>query len=443
MGIASTSGAVSGIDYTSLVNQLVGIKRQSIDQLNGEKNALEKTKSAYDTLGTLIQDLKSAADALKTADGFKVFTNSISDETIIGAAASSTASEGIYQIVVTNIAKSHKIAADGVALDTSTIAAGPGSFSFQVGTGAVQTVAVDATTTLTGLKDSINALNAGVTASVVNDGSPGTPYRLILTSDTTGSANAVTITQNDTSLNFATTLQAAQDASFTVDGLTFTRSSNSVTDVVPGVSFDLKSADPAKTVTLNVSRDKTAVKDKVLAVINKYNEVISNIKANNRYDTENKIGGAFFGDPVANSITNDLKRVFTSAVSGLPADMNRLLHIGVTSSTEGVLSLDETKFNDMLTENFDGVVDLFVTGPTTNGFGGLIYDISNNIGDYADGRIKGRQNGIDKNIRGIDDDIVRKEAALVDYETQLWAQYTALEMMLAGTQHQGSYLNSI
>ncbi|MBI5827499.1 MAG: flagellar filament capping protein FliD [Deltaproteobacteria bacterium] len=443
MAISATSGLVSNIDYQSLITQLLSIKRQSIQQLSREKSTLESANSAYSTLNSKVLDLKTAADALRTSAGFSVFTATSSDTLLLSATASSSASSGTFNIVVSALAKAHKIAANGVASDTSTVAAGAGSFKFKVGSGTEQSVSVDATTTLTGLKDSVNALKAGVTASIVNDGSSPNPYRLILTSDSTGTSNAVSITQNDTSLNFATTLQAAQDASFSVDGLSMTRSSNTVSDAITGVSINLISADPLKTTTLTVARDTSAIKSKISDFVSKYNSVVSQIKSNNRYDTTTKTSGAFFGDPVARSIWDDLRRTMTGAVSGLPDTMNRLIHAGISSDTDGVMSVDDSKLSSALSTNFNDVVNLFIEGTTTSGFGKLVYDMANNISDYADGRIKSKQNGLTKNISSIQMDITNKETGLAEYETQLRVQFTALESLLTSLKAQNNYLSSL
>ncbi|MBI5468105.1 MAG: flagellar filament capping protein FliD [Deltaproteobacteria bacterium] len=443
MPISATSGLVSNIDYQGLITQLVGIQKMSLTQLTTEKTTFEKARTAYGTLSTRVQELQTAADGLRTDAGFKVFTASISDSTILGATTSSTATTGSYNIVVTNTAKAHKILSTGVAAATTTVAAGAGSFSFQAGAGAVQTVSVDAATTITSLKDSINALNAGVTASVVNDGSATNPYKLIIASNTTGAANGVTITANNTTLTFPTTMQAATDASFSVDGLTYTRSTNSVSDVITGVTLDLKAEDPAKTVTLTVNRDTASVQKKLTALVEKYNAVIGYVRANNRYDSNIKLGGPFFGDSVARSIQDDLRRVMSSAVSGLPGTMNRLLHAGITSDRDGVFSVDATKLTSALASNFDDVVNMFTdttATKTTKGFGGLIYDMANNITNAVDGRITNRQSGLTKNITNIERDIKNKEAQLEAYEERIRGQFTALETMLASLKQQSSYL---
>lgn len=442
MSISATSGVVSNIDYQSLITQLVGIRRQSITQLQTDKKGLEITNNAYSNLSSKIKDLVSAADTLRTSTAFGSFKTTVSDSNAISATAGKGASYGSHSIVVSTLAKSHKMAADGVATAASTIAAGAGSFSFQVGAGAVQTVAVDATTTITSLKDSINALNAGVSASVVNDGSGPNPYRLILTGSATGTSNSINITQNDTTLAFSTTLQAAQDATFTVDGMAFTRQTNSASDIISGVTVDLLAADPARTLTVTVSRDTDSINDSVKKLVDAYNGVASYIKMNNRYDSDTKKAYPFFGDSVARSISDDLRRVFSSSVSGLPDTMNRLLHVGVSTDREGVMSLDSAKLKGALNSNFDGVVGLFTKGTATTGFAELIHQTASSIDDYVDGRIKGRQDGLKKSMTRIDQDIRKKETQLVSYEEQLRSQFTGLEAMLASLKGQGNAINN-
>jgi len=442
MSISATSGVISNIDYQSLITQLVGIKRQSITQLQTDKKGLEITNSAYSNLGSRVKELAAAADALRNPAAFGSFKTTVSDSNAVSASAGTGASYGSHSVTVSTLAKSHKIAADGVAAATSTVAAGAGSFTFQVGAGTPQAVPVDATTTLEGLKDSINALNAGVTASVVNDGSGATPYRLILAGTATGTSNGVTISQNDTTLVFSTTLQAAQDATFTVDGMALTRQTNSASDIIPGVTLDLLSADPARTIGITVSRDTESISGNVKKLVDAYNSVMGYIKENNKYDSDTKKAYPFFGDSVARSIAEDLRRVFSSSISGLPNTMNRLMHAGVSTDKDGFMSLDTSKLKNALNSDFDGVVNLFAKTAATTGFAERIHESASSINDFVDGRIKGRQDGLKKSMTRIDKDIRQKETQLVSYEEQLRSQFTGLEAMLASLKGQSNALNN-
>lgn len=435
----TTSGMISGIDYASIIQQLVSVKAAPVDQMLADKKRLERVKSSYTTLSSRVNDLKIAADALRTTSGFNSFTASSSDTTILDATASPSATANSSVIVVNALAKSHKIAADGVASATTVVASAAGSFNFTVGAGTLQSVAIDATTTITGLSDAINALNAGVSSSVVND---GTSYRLVLTAANTGVANQITINQNDTTLLFSTTLQVAQDASFTVDGLAITRSSNTIGDVLTGVSFTLKSANAAAPVTVTATRDTGEIEKKVVALVDRYNAVMSYIKTNNRYNLDTKSGGTLFGDSVSRSISDELRRIMTTPISGLPSTMNMLLQAGVTRDSLGVMSLDSAKLTAALNTNYDDVVNLFVKGTATNGFGKLVYDLASSINDTVDGRIAKKQEGLGKNIASLVMHITRKEQELTDYESSLRVRFSLLERTLAGLKAQGRFLSA-
>src|SRR4030067_1701287 len=124
MAISASSGISSGIDYETLIKQLVGIKRQSVTDLNNDKSDFEKTKGAYEKLRTAVATLSAAAEELKTAKGFGHFNTSVSNSSLFDATATSHASYGSFEVRGDTIAKSHKIAADGVATYADTIHGG-------------------------------------------------------------------------------------------------------------------------------------------------------------------------------------------------------------------------------------------------------------------------------------------------------------------------------
>jgi flagellar hook-associated protein 2 len=444
MSISATSGLASGIDYSALIKQLVELQRKPIDALEKQRVELETRYTVYDELTAKLDKLKSAADAVKNDLGFQGFSTKSTNEDILTATAISTASGGKYSIVIENLAQAHKIAADGFAATTSTVAAAAGSFKFKLGaTGTEQTVSVDATTTLDQLRSAINALDAGVTATIVNDGSSPNPYRLVLTSDETGASNEIFITQNDTTLNFATTLQSALDSTFKVDNMTIQRSSNSVADVIAGVTLNFNSADPLKTITLSVNRDDEAITKKVQALVDDYNEVIKYIKDNNRYNTETKTAEPLFGDSIARTAMDDVRKVMTSAISGLPSDMNRLSHVGVKTTDDGLLKLDADALKDALDGNFSGVMDLFTGDGVSDGFGKLVSDKVDQMTDFVDGRLTLKQRGITDHIKRINNDIRKKETDLADYERRLRLEFASLESLIVGLNSQSSFLSGL
>ncbi len=444
MAIAATTGLISGIDYGSLITQLVGLQRKPIDNLENDKTSLDKLSSTYDTLNSLVKTLRDKAEAFNQATDLNVFTTASTDETILTANSGSTAGSGTYDLVVSGLAKSHKMIATGLPTSTSTVSSVTGSFTFKVGAaGANQTVSVTSATTLEGLRDDINALNAGVTASILNDGDPTNPYRLTLRSNDTGTASDITVVTNDTNLVMST-LQPSSNASFTVDTLAISSQSNTITDVIDGVTINLLSANSAKTVNITIARDAGSVRAKVQEILDAFNAVVDHIEKNNRYDTDTKIAQPFFGEAIARTIKDDIKKVMMSEVSGLSSSMNRLVHAGVSIDVHGKFTMDSTTFDNALSTDFTNLRDLFVEDTTAyKGFAGLIQDIADDITNFSTGRIHRKQEGITKSINSIDSTIRNKELQLTAYENRIRGDFTSLELILAGMKQQSSYLMTL
>jgi flagellar hook-associated protein 2 len=447
MAITASMGLSSGIDYGTLIQQLLDIQRMPINALEASKTALKKLDTTYGELSSKVAALKSAADALRESNDFNVFSTTTSDSSILTATAAPTASEGTYDIVVSQLAKAEKVIYEGRATAETIISGGVGTFEFNVAGGTTQVVNLDATTTLQELSDAINALSDGVvTASVVNDGDPTSPYRLILTADDTGAVNEINITNNGTTFTTLTELQQAQDATFTVDTLAISSASNSVTGVVTGVTIDLFSADVGTTVTLNVKSDADAITGRVEALIDAYNAIVTYIKDNNRYDVDTKTAEPLFGDSISRSIRDDIRRVMMQEITGLASsDINRLIHVGVSIGVDGKFSLDTADFKDALSTNFTDVRALFIedTDNSTEGFASLLYDLAYDIDDFADGRIKGRRDGIADRLDTISDSILHQEVQLEFYEVRIRNQFNALELLLTGVRQQSSYLQGL
>lgn len=442
MGISTATGITSGIDYSALLQGLMGVKRQPISQLQTRLSALEATNKAYKDLGERLSTLESAADEFKLSLDLVGFTVEGTNDKILTATATSSATAGSYSIVVQALAQAHKIAADGVAEETTTIAAADGLFKFTVAGGAEESVSIiGGVTTLSDLRNEINNLNAGVTATIINDGSPTDPYRLILTSIDTGASNDIVITQNDTDLNFATTLQAAQDAIIIVDSLTISRSSNSISDVITGVTLDLKSTDAAETVTLTLTNDTEGIAKKVEAMIDAYNGVVSFIKTNNRYDTETKSAQPLYGEAAARTMLSSLRSLLGSEIASLPGTMNRLIHVGIETKN-GLLKLDRDDFDDAIAANFDDVINLFVEDifGGTKGFGVLISDKVADLTDFASGQLTLKRKGLDTSIKNLTKEIAKDEEALAVYEERLRMDFVGLELLLTTLKSQSSFL---
>lgn len=193
----SFQGLVSGLNTDQIVQALLASQQQQITNLQNQQAGIVQREAIYNTIQADLTALQSAAGSLSGTNNsvFDGRTATSSNENVVTASASSKAQPGVYSFTVNSLAQAQEIASQGFDSANSTIT--QGTFQFQVGSGAVTTITIDGTNnTLQGLTNAINNAKAGVIASIVNDGSSSQGYHLLLTSNNSGTANALTITNN-------------------------------------------------------------------------------------------------------------------------------------------------------------------------------------------------------------------------------------------------------
>jgi len=457
----SIGGLGNGIDFGQVVTQLVSIAQIPITNLQSQKTALQGTLNDYNTLGTRLLALQSAANALRTGTSFDQSSVAASDDTVLTATAAATATPGSYTIGVTQLASTHQIAnkaAKAVASTTTDIVSGAsGTFKFKVGSGTEQSVTLGGTATLDDLKTAINDLGAGVSATVLNTGSDSAPaYRLVLTSNNTGQSNAITITSDTTDLDFlntsgtggADTLQAAQDAIVVLgdpdlNPVTLQRSGNSVTDAIPGVTLTLKATtSDSAPVTLTVSHDVSAVADNIKAVVAAYNNVVQFINQRTTYDTQTNTGGDFVGESTARTVLGQIRRALSSTVPGLTT-YSGVSQVGFKTERDGTITLDEGALNGALSSNYAGVRTLFIGQTGTAGVAQNLYDAVNVLDDVQGGPLTLRQKGLNDQISSLTDQISRKQQDLSDYQDRLQLQFASLDALIQQIKTQSTFLTQL
>ncbi|MBH0192490.1 MAG: flagellar filament capping protein FliD [Nitrospira sp.] len=459
MATISFGGLGNGLDFGQVVDQLVKVARLPVDRLADKKASLNSKSTDYATLSTKLIALQSAADKLRLSTSFDRTSTSVSDTTALSATGSSTATAGTYSIRITQLAQSHQItnkAAKAVAATTTDIVGGTsGTFTFRVGSGANQTVTLGATATLDDLKAAINDLGAGVTAAIINTGSDTTPaYRLVLTAASTGASNGVAIISDDTDLDLdnssgtggVDTLQAAQDATVVVgdpaqNPVTLTRSSNVLSDAIPGVTLTMLKATGSSTVQVGVSRDVAAVKTNITALATAYNDVVKFINERNTYDIATKKGGIFFNEPTVRGVLTQLRTALSSSVAGL-SSLKTVGEIGFKTERDGTVTVDDAKLDGALASGYSAVKNLFINQTSSTGIAQLINNAVDAIDDAVNGPLTLRKNGLTGQITDLTAEIARKEDILAQYEERLRRQYAALDGLLGRLQSQSSFLQS-
>ena len=398
MAALASLGIGSGLDLNGIITKLMAVEGQPLTVLTQKEAAFQAKLSAYGSLKGVISSFQTSVSALNNQSNFKAYTATPSDSTVLTASASRISTPGSSSITVTQLAQSQTLLTSPIASTTAAIAAAGTSttLTFQFGTisgsltsstsgiyaaGATFTQnAAQSTGTITisntnnslqGIRDSINAANMGVTASIVNNGNTTSPYNLVLTSKDTGLANSMKITvggaadvsianllaYNPTSTQNLTQSTAAQNAALTVNGVPISSTSNAVTGAMTGTTLNLIKTGSTN---LSVSRDTATVTASVQSLVKAYNEANTTLKDYTRYDPATKKGGILLGDSAALSIQSRIRSTLTAAITGLgSSSLTTLTQIGISFKKDGTLALDNAKLTTALANSYGDMASLF------------------------------------------------------------------------------------
>jgi len=461
----SFGGLGNGVDFGPVVDALVQAERIPIDDLTRKKLQAQQKLTDLGLLGGKLLNLQGLASSLRTQVSFnknQVNVASSSSQIPLSASVSSNAAPGTYLVTVNQLASAHQIiskASNAVSsTDTDIVSGTSGSFQFQVGAGSIQTVNLEATSTLEDLRAAINDLGAGVSASILNTGDEGTPaFRLVLSANETGLNQSITIVADDTTLDTVTTgvdtFQAAQDSEVVLGvtnvgagttGITINRSSNNLTDVIAGLTLNLQSVDTNNPVTISVTQDNGAVKEAISDFVKGYNEVVTFVNERTFYNTDTKERGIFVGESLARNVLDRVRESVFSQISGLTT-YTGASQIGFeTQTTDGTIKLNEATLDKALSTNFSAVRDLFVKNATTgtNGIAELVVNAIDGLDDIDTGSLIRRQNALTQQVKDITNQISVKEDALARFEQQQRLKFANLDGLLAKLQSQLTQLQN-
>lgn len=470
VGTLSSPGLGSNLDISGIVSQLVQLERIPIDRLDDKISSYEAKISALGKIKSSLSTLKSSLSGLNSGTAFDVYKADSSDSTILSATAGSGTDVGNYSIEITQRAQAQKLVATGQADTTTAIGTGTltidfgtisgGTFDSGTGTysGATYTsngagthdIVIDSSNnTLEGIRDAINDADIGIQASIINDGDPSNPYRLVLSSENSGESESISISvAGDAALsnllshdpsgtqNLSETV-TAQDAMFSVDGISITKSSNSIDDVIPGVTLNLAGQTSGTPVTLAVSQDTGSVKSSIEAFVKAYNDFYEEIKDQTDSGVDGGKEGALASDYATTQLLSTIRTQLSQAVSGVTGSYDNLSSIGVEFQQDGTLELDSSRLEDALAADSDGVAELF---SSADGYGTRLYDVVSEM-VASDGIIDSRTDGYEDRIDSIEDKQLQMEARLDAYETRLRKSFGSLDVMISNMNMTSAYLS--
>ncbi len=371
MEFTSIFGIKSGFDSASLVQKLIALQARPIDLKLAQLQAKETKLEAFQSLRTELQTFQSVLNGIGTADRFTVnsatFTKTSGTGNVLTVATTSSASPGTFDITVNTLAQETNLLSDTgytAATDVVTSAGADNYFVEVVVGGAMTQVAITHPATVQDVVDAINNSAVDVTASIINDGGAVDPLKIQIQGNQPGTANAVTarVVRVDTlvetnELTF-TAAQTATDASVTVDGVTFTRSSNTISDIITGVTLNLESLGSGK---LILATDNTAITGNIQDFVDAFNKLTSFIDEQTEFNPETFATGTLFGNTSVQNLETTLRRIATGQVTGTGGTYEFLSQIGITTQDDGKLALDEVKLDAALATDLTSVVSLFTS----------------------------------------------------------------------------------
>jgi flagellar hook-associated protein 2 len=442
-------GLITGLDTNALVAGLVQAERRSLTVLQSQKVRFQAQDAVFTSVIGALATLKSSAQNLSLTTDFNKRSATSSDATVLTASASSTAAVGSSLVTVDSLAKAQSV--QSISFNQTNATIGTGTLVLAVNGTGTQVVIDDTNRTLDGLRDAINNSGAPVTATIVNV-LAGTPadYRLVVQSDQAGTANAVSISGTvtggiDPFTNGGQVLQAATDAVFAVNGLKVTRSSNTISDVIAGVTFTLlnegdrdgviDATDPTAKIT--VVADNSKITDAITEVVENFNAVNKIVNDQFTLDPNSNRQGSTAGDAALRGMLSRLRKEVGS-VGGTGAGYGYLSDVGIKFEKDGSLSLDKGKLADALQENPTALANLFLA--KENGFGKRLPDAIDDSISTVDGSLVFRQKGIGQSMKAIDEKIAREERRITALEEQLVKKFSALEELVSQLKSQGDFL---
>lgn len=432
MSTPITFSGFNDIDFNMVLNALMTQASQPLNSLQTRQNALKSQLTTFDTLRTRIESLRSAASALGSLNSISTTASTSSNTAAVTVSSSSNASPAHYDVVVTSLARAQVTASTETFADAdTTIVASGGSITI----GSV-TVALAGDTTLQGLADAINgAEDVGVTAAVVRTGPDS--YRLALTSNLTGTANAFSVTNGLTGgagITFGANVVNASDAAITINNIAATSSSNVFDNVVPGVALTVHHADAAATVGIDVTPDSSAFASKVEAFISAYNDTIGFLEAQRTSAGDVRSIG---GDPMLRQLRNSLRAELLGAHG--TGTFSHLAEVGIEFSRNGTLTLQRAKFDAAMTSNAAEVRGLFAAA------GGVFPAVEATLSEYtaASGLISSVKDRINRQIASMDGQILAMQSRLALQRDALQRQFTEADAAMSRLKNQSGSLASL
>ena len=461
----SFSGLASGIDSQAIIDSSVASARLARVNPNQKKvGELEETNTALETLGTKMDTLRTTLQSFTSLSGGGVSKmGASSKESVVSATATNAATNGSYDVTVSSLAKNHTYSFSQTYSSSTTPlqstltgaeSAANRTVTFTVGTGSnqetVSVVVTDGAYTISQFVSDFNNASSKAEASLVNTGTESSPaYKIVISSVYEGTEKGtISRTSLGASLTNLTTYSesAAANSSITISGIgTISRATNSISDVIPGVTLSLASAGTA---TVKVTEDQAATTARIQDFVSAFNDIVKYVTENNqitRDETSTEVKNVFA--PLASTRTDDnALTALRSNISSTTASGGSIVRVfsdlGITTERDGTIKFDTSKLQSALSSEPSSVSDILesfadtvaLTGGTVDKYtrySGL-FDISINNNKTLVSDLNRRITDAEKQIQRMADSLKERYARLEGLMSKLQQQQSSLSGALGG-----------
>ncbi len=409
--------SLSGFDVQALVNQVLFVEKAPVRLLEGQQLQLDDQSSALSGINSERLGLKDAVNALN--DPFGKFNSKLAasaDTSVLTVTADATATAATHTVTVSALATTSSFSSNQLADGTTTFATG--SIGLQVGAGAPVTITVDSSNnTLDGLAAEINNQDLGATATVITDANGA---RLSLVSNTTGQPDDLTISNNTTGLTLTEDVTGT-NASLTVDGVSISSTSNTVSGAIPGVTLNLTGASGTD-VTVTVQSDTAQAREAIDEFVASYNAVVEAVNA------QSGAGSPLAGNSSLRLVQEQVLSAATHSITGNNGFVN-LAATGINTQADGTLSVDGDKLDSSLSTNFSEVQNL-LQSQSPAGVAQNFSDKLTSLTDTINGPLHIALKGISNNSKNMTDQVDAFEVRLEFRQQALIEEFSRINSFL-------------
>ncbi|WP_444984310.1 flagellar filament capping protein FliD [Halomonas mongoliensis] len=452
MSTITALGVGSGLDLSGLLDQLRDAERGKLEPIKRQQAQQQAKISAFGQLQSSLTKFQDSVAKLNDASLYQSLSANVRGDAFT-ATTSKTAQPGSYSVEVSQLATAGTLATTAAdtrdeplftQADTLTLNFGAiyDSETGELDTGAEAlrsvTIAIEENWTLEDLRDAINAdEEAGVTASIVNDGNG---YRLALASQETGAEASLTgLTFEHADLGEdADTLRAGRDASINVNGIAITSATNRVEGAIQGVTLNLEETTAeGQPITLRVEQDTLKAREAVQGFVKAFNDMKETIGKLTSFNADTGQAGELNGDSAVRTVESRLRGVLAGGVG--EGELRTLNQVGITLQRDGTLKLDDGKLNELTSGNMSGLGEFFAGADSK---GGLAGSLNTTLGQLLDGNgiVKRSISGAETRVKSLGERFERMEVSIERTIDRYRVQFGQLDSMIAQMNQTSAYL---